>query len=109
MTIKTTIALLGALCAGAAQAAPSFVNGLTIPASTGDQFGTSVNDGRVGYFSDIYYDPNRSIYPDLLRTRRCGPLLGKRTYDLYLVASRVFDRPARVPWLDNRQLPIQIA
>ena len=47
--------------------------------------------------------------PDLLRTRRCKPFLGKRTYDPYLVASRVFDRPTRVPWLDNRQLLIQIA
>ena len=44
----------------AADAAPTFVNGLAIPGSTGDTFGTSVNDGRVGFFSDLYYDPNRN-------------------------------------------------
>ena len=49
------------LSLGAVQAAPTFVNGLTIP---GDQVdlsgGTTVNNGRVGFFSDLFYDPNRS-------------------------------------------------
>lgn len=41
-------------------AAPTFVNGLAIPATTGDAFGNSVNNGRLGFFSDIYYDNNRN-------------------------------------------------
>ena len=60
--MKTTasIALAGLVLSGSAMAAPSFVNGLAIPGATGDQFGSSVNDGRVGFFSDIYYDTQRS-------------------------------------------------
>lgn len=61
MKIKTTIALLSVLFAGASQAAsPSFVNGLALDGGMLDlSGGTTVNNGRVGYFSDIYYDPNR--------------------------------------------------
>jgi hypothetical protein len=48
------------LSSGSVQAAPQFVNGLTIP---GDQLdlsgGTGVNDGRLGFFSDLFYDPNQ--------------------------------------------------
>lgn len=44
----------------AAQAAPAFVNGLVIDADTLDASGgSSVNDGRLGFFSDIYYDALR--------------------------------------------------
>lgn len=44
-----------------AQAAPQFVNGLTIPGTTLDASGgTTVNNGRMGFFSDLYYDPNRN-------------------------------------------------
>lgn len=60
--IKLNI-LVASLIAAFAQpvlAAPTFVNGLAIPAGTGDQFGTSVNGGRLGFFSDIYYDNNRN-------------------------------------------------
>lgn len=60
MRLKSTAALLGVLFAGFAQAGPTFVNGLAIAGGTGDTYGTSVNDGRLGFFSDIYYDPNRS-------------------------------------------------
>jgi hypothetical protein len=36
------------------------VNGLVIDATTLDASGgTSVNDGRLGFFSDLYYDPQR--------------------------------------------------
>lgn len=60
MQSKIVIALAGlALCSGA-QATPAFVNGLAIPGNTGDQFGTSANNGRVGFFSDLYYDRNRN-------------------------------------------------
>jgi hypothetical protein len=45
----------------AAEAAPTFVNGLTLEATTPDASGgVSVNDGRLGFFSDIYYDPLRN-------------------------------------------------
>ena len=57
---KSIVVLAGLLFASAAIAAgPMFVNGLAIPGDTGDQFGTDVNDGRVGFFSDLYYDPVR--------------------------------------------------
>ncbi|MBL8352345.1 MAG: esterase-like activity of phytase family protein [Burkholderiaceae bacterium] len=56
--LAATAALL--LTAGAATAAPSFVNGLTLDGSWLDlSGGSSVNNGRLGYFSDLYYDPNR--------------------------------------------------
>lgn len=61
MHLKPIPALLfGLLCSATAQAAPAFVNGLALPGAMGDQFGASVNNGRLGYFSDIYYDPNRN-------------------------------------------------
>jgi hypothetical protein len=40
-----------------AQAAPQFVNGLTLDGALLDKSGgTEVNNGRLGYFSDLYYD-----------------------------------------------------
>ncbi len=62
MHIKPIPALLLSLVlTGPVHAAPSFVNGLALSGSMLDQSGgTTVNNGRVGYFSDIYYDPNRS-------------------------------------------------
>lgn len=39
-------------------ALPTFVNGMTVPGSTLDATGApGANQGRVGFFSDIYYDP----------------------------------------------------
>lgn len=79
MKIKPTIALLGILFAGAAQAAPSFVNGLTLDGGMLDlSGGTSVNNGRVGYFSDIYYDTNRNEWWGLSDR---GPGGGTLSYD----------------------------
>lgn len=44
-----------------AQAAPTFVHGLTIDGDSVDlSGGTLINDGRVGFFSDIYYDAARN-------------------------------------------------
>jgi hypothetical protein len=44
-----------------AEAAYSFVNGLALSGSALDVSGSnSVNDGRIGYFSDLYYDTNRN-------------------------------------------------
>jgi hypothetical protein len=49
-----------ALTATVGHAAPAFVNALTIDGATLDASGgSSVNDGRLGFFSDIYYDPVR--------------------------------------------------
>ena len=46
--------------AGRAAAAPSFVNGLVLDAAALDlSGGSTVNTGRLGYFSDIYYDNQR--------------------------------------------------
>ena len=51
-------AALAAAPAPAALAAPEFVNGLALPGDMLDESkGTDANTGRVGFFSDIYYDP----------------------------------------------------
>lgn len=55
------VSAIGFVTATSVHAAPAFVNGLAIPASTIDATGISgANAGRVGFFSDIYYDPNRN-------------------------------------------------
>jgi hypothetical protein len=65
--------------AGVAFANPTFVNGLDIPGSALDlSGGTSANDGRVGFFSDIYYDPIRSEWWGLSDR---GPGGGTIAYD----------------------------
>jgi Esterase-like activity of phytase len=52
-------ALLAALTP-ATWAEPTFVNGLAIPGDALDATETSgANEGRLGFFSDIYYDPKR--------------------------------------------------
>ena len=80
MKIKTTIALISVLFAGASQAAsPTFVNGLALDGGMLDlSGGTTVNNGRVGYFSDIYYDPNRQEWWGLSDR---GPGGGTMNYD----------------------------
>ncbi|MDQ3186509.1 MAG: esterase-like activity of phytase family protein [Pseudomonadota bacterium] len=59
-------------------AAPAFVNRLVIPGAMGDQFGASVNNGRLGFFSDIYYDTNRNEWWGLSDR---GPGGGTLSYD----------------------------
>jgi hypothetical protein len=45
----------------AALAAPTYVNALVLPGSNLDATGVpGANQGRLGYFSDIYYDPVRN-------------------------------------------------
>lgn len=62
-----------------AQAAPSFVNGLALDGAMLDlSGGTSINNGRVGYFSDIYYDTNRKEWWGLSDR---GPGGGTMSYD----------------------------
>ena len=53
------LALLVSLCAvvSTGHAVPSFVNGLALPGDLRDK--ADEDKFRVGYFSDIYYDPNR--------------------------------------------------
>lgn len=76
---KIAIALLAMLTAGAAQAAPSFVNGLALDGGMLDlSGGTTANNGRVGYFSDIYYDTNRKQWWGLSDR---GPGGGTLSYD----------------------------
>jgi hypothetical protein len=53
-------ALIGMAFVLPAQAAPQFTNSLTISGDLLDRSGgTTVNNGRMGFFSDLYYDPNR--------------------------------------------------
>jgi hypothetical protein len=57
------ILVLGLSCSclsPAALAAPTFVNGLALDGDALDvSGGTSANDGRLGYFSDLFYDAKR--------------------------------------------------
>lgn len=62
LTLRTlSAAALLAAASLSAQAAPSFVNGLALDGAALDlSGGSSVNNGRLGYFSDIYYDSKRN-------------------------------------------------
>ncbi|MBC7943776.1 MAG: esterase-like activity of phytase family protein [Burkholderiales bacterium] len=54
----TALGALLVLSTAASNAEPTFVNGLVIPGDSVDKTGVaSANGGRVGFFSDIYYDP----------------------------------------------------
>lgn len=76
---RIAIALLALLSGGAANAAPTFVNGLTLDGGMLDlSGGTTANNGRVGYFSDIYYDTNRNQWWGLSDR---GPGGGTLSYD----------------------------
>lgn len=69
-----------AALAAASEAAPTFVNGLTIDGSTLDAAGgVSVNDGRLGFFSDLYYDAVRDEWYALSDR---GPGGGTLEYDV---------------------------
>jgi len=62
-SIKVVAAIAAAcssLFAAQSDAAPQFVNGVVIPGNTLDATGQpGANRGRVGFFSDLYYDPER--------------------------------------------------
>lgn len=74
-----TTSLLLAASLLPAQAAPTFINGLTIPGNSLDASGgTTVNNGRQGFFSDLYYDPNRNNWWGLSDR---GPGGGTLNYD----------------------------
>lgn len=79
MKFKSTAAFLTILFTTAATASPAFVNGLALDGGMlGLSGGTSVNDGRVGYFSDIYYDTHRNEWWGLSDR---GPGGGTLNYD----------------------------
>lgn len=60
MTMVVMMGLTYAVAVPAVLAAPEFVNGLALDGAMIDRSGgTDANTGRVGYFSDIYYDPER--------------------------------------------------
>lgn len=59
-SLRSAAGAIALTAAFSAQCAPEFVNALVIDANTLDASGgTAVNDGRLGFFSDIYYDPRR--------------------------------------------------
>ncbi|MEI7970520.1 MAG: esterase-like activity of phytase family protein [Betaproteobacteria bacterium] len=77
--LRLVAAVLGTLAATAGYAAPTFVNGLALPGNLLDATGgTSANAGRVGFFSDIYYDRNRNEWWGLSDR---GPGGGSISYD----------------------------
>ena len=60
--LLTTLAFSLAAAGASAQALSDaqFVNGLALAGGALDLSTGSVFDRRIGYFSDIYFDPNRS-------------------------------------------------
>jgi hypothetical protein len=79
MRSPTLLLSAGLLIGAAANAAPTFVNGITIDGSTLDlSGGTSANDGRVGFFSDIYYNAGTNDWWGLSDR---GPGGGTLSYD----------------------------
>lgn len=55
-----SVAAALSLAVASAHAAPTFVNGLAVDGALLDASGGSlINDGRMGFFSDIYYDAAR--------------------------------------------------
>lgn len=60
LTRPLLLTALAASLAGAAHAAPTFAGALVIEGTRLDASGgTAVNDGRLGFFSDLYYDAQR--------------------------------------------------
>nr|WP_315183765.1 esterase-like activity of phytase family protein [uncultured Albidiferax sp.] len=59
----STLAAAACLACAAATAQPVFVNGIAIPGQTLDATGVpGANQGRLGFFSDIYFDPQRNAW-----------------------------------------------
>ena len=76
----TSLAFAATLLALPAHAQVAFVNGLAIPGHTVDATGVKgANQGRVGFFSDIYYDPQRQEWWGLSDRGAGGGLLDYAT------------------------------
>lgn len=71
--------LAGLLFSAAAQAAPAFVNGLALPGGLADLSGDTGLNSRLGYFSDLYYDPNRNQWWGLSDRGPGGGILNYET------------------------------
>lgn len=60
VAVAMSLSLLCSITASAVRASPEFVNGLALDGALLDSSGgTTPNTGRVGYFSDMYYDAQR--------------------------------------------------
>jgi hypothetical protein len=71
---------IGMLAAAAVSAAPEFVNGILIPGNTLDATREpGANQGRFGFFSDLYYDPLREDWWALSDRGPGGGLLDYET------------------------------
>lgn len=89
---KLVTAVVATLLSSAAPAAPTFVNGLVLDGAALDASGgTSVNDGRLGYFSDLYYDPQRGEWWGLSDR---GPGGGTLRYETRMQRFRIDVDPA---------------
>jgi len=75
---RNLIALALASASLSVQAGATFVNGIAIPAATVDSFGAGANVGRVGFFSDLYYDSSTRSWLGLSDR---GPGGGTLAYD----------------------------
>lgn len=80
MTAAFAMSLLCAATAPDVPAAPEFVNGLAVDGALLDRSGgTDANTGRVGYFSDMYYDHQRNQWRGLSDRGPGGGLLRYET------------------------------
>ena len=75
----TILSIALAATAAVAEAQPAFANGIVIDGGTLDAPGA--NDGRFGFFSDLYYDPVRK---DWWALSDRGPGGGTLTYEMRL-------------------------
>lgn len=80
MRLRILAAVVACALVGAAPAlaGPAFVNGITIPAGTPDLSSDAAPFNRLGFFSDLYYDPNRNEWYGLSDR---GPGGGTLSYD----------------------------
>ena len=75
------LGVIGALTTPAAQAAPEFVNGLALDGALPDKSGgKDTNNGRVGYFSDLYYDANKKVGGSPTGVRAAAPSTTKSEF-----------------------------
>lgn len=80
LTLAVSFSLMGTVTDPAAQAAPEFVNGMALDGGALDRSGgMDANTGRVGYFSDMYYDHQRNQWWGLSDRGPGGGLLSYET------------------------------
>lgn len=80
VAIAIGMGLFSSILTPAAQGAPEFVNGLALDGTLLDRSGgTTANTGRVGYFSDIFYDAQRNKWWGLSDRGPSGGFLNYET------------------------------